>query len=53
MRIQNNSSFLDVSVSHGCFKMAAQVKLENLLVAYAILGLIIVIGWYRRIKNGM
>jgi len=48
MKIQSCGSFLDVSVSHGIFHMAAQVKLVNLLIGYAILGLIILVRWYRR-----
>lgn len=51
MRVESRGSFLDVSVSHGLFHMTAQVKLVNLLIGYAILGLIIVIRWYRKHKN--
>lgn len=51
MKISNNGSFLDVSVSHGLFNMNAQVKLVNLLIGYAILGLIIAVRWYRKHKN--
>lgn len=37
-----------VHFSQGIASLAAQVKLANLLIAYFILSLIIVIGWYRR-----
>jgi hypothetical protein len=48
MKIQSYGSFLDASVSHGIFHMSAQVKLVNLLIAYLILGVIILLRWYRR-----
>jgi hypothetical protein len=48
MKIQSHGSFLDVSVYHGLFKMAAQIRLINLLIGYIIIGLIIAIRWYRR-----
>lgn len=40
MTIQSNGSFLSLSVSHGVFHMAAQVKLIKLLIVYIIFGLL-------------
>jgi hypothetical protein len=51
MTISSHGSFLDISVSHGVFKMAAQVRLVNLLIAYVILGLVLFIRWYGKRKN--
>jgi hypothetical protein len=48
MTISSHNSFLDISVSLGFFKMAAQVKLVNLLIGYTILGLIVAIRLFRR-----
>lgn len=50
MRVESHGSYLEVSVSHGIFNMAAQVKLVNLLIGYAILGLIFAVRWYRKHK---
>lgn len=46
MTIQSHGSFLDISVSHGVFHMAAQVRLLNLLIGYAIVGLLIALKMY-------
>lgn len=50
MRISNRGSFLDVSVTHGIFNMAASVKVANLLIGYLIFGLIILVRWWRKSK---
>ena len=50
MELSSHGSFLEVSVSHGIFNMAASVKLVNLLVAYILLGLIFAVRHYRKHK---
>lgn len=43
MTIKSHNSYLDVSVSHGIFHMAAQVKLTDLLLGYLFFGILAII----------